>query len=129
MCTSTILSKHHNSFYSAYSFSVANDTRGFISISQLDQRFFSHNIPYEYSPFRVILVKKKFNGESMYVNAGFSYRNKSLDVEVNLTAGTYHVYCIGSWIDKIYDYNLTVSSYQCVELNKIHCHNFPNIIS
>ena len=50
----------------------------------------------------------------MYVNAGFSHHSRNLDVEVNLTAGDYHIYCIGNWVDFNYDYNLTVSSYQIV---------------
>lgn len=47
-----------------------------------------------------------------------------------MTPGDYHVYCIGSWGDKPYDYNLTVHCYQIVELKKVYCqNNFPNIIT
>ena len=62
LCTTTIQSKHHNSFYSAYNFSVNNDTKGYISISQLDERLFSPKKEYYYSPMRVILVKKTSQG-------------------------------------------------------------------
>ena len=129
LCTTTIQSKHHNSFYSAYNFTVNNDTRGFISISQLDERLFSAKKSYQYSPMRVIIVKKTEEGESVYVNAGFSHHSKNLDMEVNLTTGNYHIYCIGQWVDQIYDYYITISCYQNVDLRKVYFHNFPNIIA
>jgi hypothetical protein len=113
-CTSTIQSKHYHSFYSALSFSVKNETRGFISISQWDERLFSPNCGYNYRPFRIVLEKKAAEGESIYVNAGFSHHSRNLDVEVNLTAGNYHLYCIGDWADGCYDYNVTVHAYEIV---------------
>lgn len=61
-----------------------------------------------------MLEKKTAEGESIYVNAGFSHHSRNLDVEVNLTAGNYHLYCIGDWADGCYDYNVTVHAYEIV---------------
>lgn len=51
-------------------------------------------------PFRFILEKKNVDdGEnhSLYVNSAFSFKSRNLDLAVNLSAGTYYLYCIGSW--------------------------------
>jgi hypothetical protein len=38
--SSTIESKHKSGFYSTFTFRVRNDTRGFLSVSQWDERLF-----------------------------------------------------------------------------------------
>lgn len=52
-----------------------------------------------------------------------------MDLAVNLTPGTYYVYCIGEWRDNTYDYDLTVYAGELVNITKIYHQNFPNIIA
>lgn len=42
------------------------------------------------------------------MNAGFSHKSRNLDLAVNLTPGTYYVYCIGEWGTQSYDFDLTL---------------------
>lgn len=101
LCSTTIQSKHCQSFYSCYSFKIKTpNPNATISLSQLDRRLFSKGAGYEYVPFRFILEKKNVDdGEnhSLYVNSAFSFKSRNLDLAVNLSAGTYYLYCIGSW--------------------------------
>jgi hypothetical protein len=54
--STTTQSKHHESFYSCYSFKLSNpNPNGTISISQFDRRLFSSAYKQNYAPFRVIL--------------------------------------------------------------------------
>lgn len=81
-------------------------------------------------PFRVILEKKNVDeGHSAYVSGGFSHKARNLDLAVNLTPGTYYLYCIGQWGARHYDYNVTFYSHEIVDPNKVHHNNFPNLIS
>lgn len=112
--TTTIQSKHHGSFYSCYSFKLSNpNPNGTVTISQFDGRIFSSVAQYSYSPFRVLLEKKGVEDQetnSLLVSANFSYKSRNLDLAVNLSPGTYYVYCIGQWQDNHYDYDLSVSA-------------------
>ena len=76
--SSTIESKHKAGFYSTFSFKVRNDTRGFLTVSQWDERLFPEHA-YEYSPVRLIVQKKNSDDSATFVNAGFS-SNRNLDV-------------------------------------------------
>jgi hypothetical protein len=67
--TSTIQSKHRNGFYSSYNFKIRNNTQGFLTVSQWDERLFPLNSQYEYSPFHVVLHRTE-DGHSVFVNAG-----------------------------------------------------------
>ncbi len=131
--STTIQSKHCESFYSCYSFKLNNDNpNATISISQFDRRLFSETVNYQYVPFRVILEKKNVDdGEnhSVYVNAGFSHKSRNLDLAVNLTPGLYYLYVVGSWDGTHYDYDLTIFANELVQLTKIYHSNFPNIIA
>ena len=131
LCSSTVQSKHYGSFYSCYSFRIRDSNPdAFISVSQLDRRFFSPNRNYEYAPFRVILEKKNVDGDSSaYVTGGFSHASRNLDLAVNLSHGSYYLYCIGQWADQPYDFNVTVHATELVDPTKIYYNNFPNIIS
>ena len=132
MCTTTVQSKHFGSFYSCYNFKLSKaNPYGLISISQLDRRFFSPKQQSGHIPFRVIIEKKNFDGEghSAYVNGGFSLSSRNLDLPVNLSPGTYYLYCIGQWEDQSYDYNVTIHAEEIVQPQKIYYNNFPNIIS
>ena len=83
--STTIQSKHFGSFYSGFSFKLRNaNSNAYISISQLDRRLFSPHQNYNYSPFRIILEKKDADGHSLYVNGGFSYNSRNLDLACNL---------------------------------------------
>lgn len=117
MCTTTVQSKHFGSFYSCYNFKLSKaNPYGLISISQLDRRFFSPKQQSGHIPFRVIIEKKNFDGEghSAYVNGGFSLSSRNLDLPVNLSPGTYYLYCIGQWEDQSYDYNVTIHAEEIV---------------
>lgn len=131
--TTTIQSKHEESFYSCYSFKLNEENpNGTISISQFDRRLFPNKAPYDYAPFRIILEKKDVEDEetnSLLINAAFSYKSRNLDLPVNLTPGTYYLYCIGEWAQANYDYYLTVFANELVQFNKIYHSNFPNIIA
>jgi len=85
--SSTIQSRHKAGFYSTFAFKVRNDTHGYLSVSQWDERLFPQN-SYEYSAIRLIVQKKNSDGTVNYVNAGFS-SSRNLDVNVNLLAGEY----------------------------------------
>lgn len=76
--SSTIQSKHKTGFYSTYNFRVNQETHGFFAVTQWDERLFPEN-SYEYSPMRVILQKKGSEG-AIYVNSGFSYNSRNLDL-------------------------------------------------
>ena len=112
LSSTTIQSKHHESFYSCYSFKINNqNTNATISISQFDRRLFSEAVDYDYAPFRIVIEKKDVaddENHSLFVNAGFSHNSRNLDLAVNLTPGKYYLYCVGSWGEKHYDYNVTV---------------------
>lgn len=59
LCSTTIQSKHCQSFYSCYSFKIKNpNPHATISLSQLDRRLFSKSSSYSYVPFRLVLEKK-----------------------------------------------------------------------
>lgn len=66
--SSVIQSKHRNGFYGSYSFTVAKQVNGILSVSQLDQRLFPTGSGYSYSPVRIIL-EKNVDGKSVYVNS------------------------------------------------------------
>lgn len=68
--TSTIQSKHRYGFYSSYNFKIRNNTQGFLTVSQWDERLFPVNSGYEYSPFHIVLHKTDEGGNSSFVNAG-----------------------------------------------------------
>jgi len=133
LCSTTIQSKHCQSFYSCYSFKIKTpNPNATISLSQLDRRLFSKTASYEYVPFRLVLEKKNVDdgdNHSLYVNSGFSFKSRNLDLAVNLSPGTYYLYCIGSWNQIHYDYNITIHSNELVEINKVHHFNFPNLIA
>jgi len=103
--SSTIESKHKSGFYSTFNFKIKNDTHGFLTLSQWDERLFPEN-GYEYSPIRLILQKRNSDDSVTYINAGFS-TSRNLDVEVNLTEGDYEVFVAGHWKSREYDYDLT----------------------
>lgn len=63
------------------------------------------------------------------MSANFSHKSRNLDLAVNLSPGTYYVYCIGHWSDNHYDYDLTVSANEFVNITKVYHNTFPNIIS
>lgn len=103
-----------------------------ISLAQLDRRLFSSKANYEYVPFRLILEKKNVDdgdNHSLYVNSGFSFKARNLDMAVNLTPGTYYLYAIGSWGEIHYDYDITLFANELVQFAKVHHFNFPNIIA
>lgn len=131
--TTTIQSKHHESFYSCYSFKLTEpNPNGTITISQFDRRLFPNKNSYGYSAFRVILERKDVedeDGGSQFVNAGFSHQSRNLDLGVNLVPGTYYLYCIGEWNETNYDYDITIYANELVQPQKIYHSNFPNIIA
>ena len=59
---------------------------------------------------------------------GFKAGDRNLDVDLNLSAGLYAVYCIGWWGEKNYDYNLSISGNQKVEFAKSPTTRVPNLI-
>lgn len=103
--SSTIESRHKTGFYSTFTFKVRNDTRGFLTLSQWDERLFPEHA-YEYSAARLIIQKKNTDDSATFVNAGFSI-SRNLDVEVNLLAGEYEVFVAGHWKSREYDFDLT----------------------
>ncbi len=125
--SSTIESKHKTGFYSTFSFKVKNETHGFLTVSQLDERLFPQN-SYEYSPIRLIVQKKNSDGSASFVNAGFS-SSRNLDVEVNLTEGEYEVFVAGHWKAKEYDYDLTFLGKEKVSFKREYTSKFPNKIA
>lgn len=92
---------------------------------------FSINANFDYACFRLILEMKNASedGESVFINAAFSYHSRNIDLPVNLAPGNYHLYCIGQWLDQPQNYNVTIFAKQIVPINKIYYNNFPNIIS
>lgn len=125
--SSTIESKHKSGFYSTFSFRVKNETHGFLTLSQWDERLFPEN-GYEYSPIRLILQKRNSDDSVTYINAGFS-TSRNLDVEVNLTEGEYEVFVAGHWKSREYDYDLTFFGQEKVQFKRIYNSSFPNKIA
>lgn len=93
--STTIESRHKAGFYSTFGLKVRNDTRGFFTLTQWDERLFPEH-GYEYSPMRLIVQKKSSDDSATFINAGFSI-GRNLDVEVNLIAGEYEVFVAGHW--------------------------------
>lgn len=67
--TTTVQAKHRLGFYSTYSFKVKNQTHGFLTLSQWDERLFPSTAGYQYSPATIILQQDGPNGEAIHVNA------------------------------------------------------------
>ncbi len=125
--SSTIESKHKTGFYSTFSFRVRNDTRGFLTVSQWDERLFPEHA-YEYSPIRLIVQKKNSDDSVAYVNSGFS-TSRNLDVEVNLPAGDYEVFVAGHWKSREYDFDLTFFGQERVDFKRQYTSRWPNKIT
>jgi hypothetical protein len=125
--STTIESKHKTGFYSTFNFKVQNDTRGFFTLSQWDERLFPEN-SYEYSPVRIFIQKKNTDDTATYVNAGFS-TGRNLDVEVNLLAGEYEIFVAGHWKSREYDFDLTFFGQERVNFKRVYNNNFPNRIT
>ena len=125
--STTIESKHKTGFYSTFSFKVQNDTRGFFTLSQWDERLFPEN-SYEYSPARIIIQKKNSDDTATYVNAGF-LTGRNLDVEVNLVAGEYEVFVAGHWKSRDYDFDLTFFGQERILFTRVYNNTFPNKIA
>lgn len=68
--TTTIQSKHRHGFYSSYNFKVTKETRGFLTVSQWDERLFPSNSGYEYSPAHILLHRREEDESATFVNAG-----------------------------------------------------------
>lgn len=125
--STTIESRHKAGFYSTFSFKVRNDTRGFFTLSQWDERLFPEN-SYEYSPVRMIIQKKNSDDTATYVNAGFS-SGRNLDVEVNLMGGEYEVFVAGHWKSREYDFDLSFFGQELVSFKRVYNSSFPNKIA
>ena len=67
--TSTIQAKHRAGFYSTYNFKVRNETQGFLTVSQWDERLYPSSAGYEYSPASIILQKNNEDGSAEFINA------------------------------------------------------------
>lgn len=61
--TSTVQTKHRLGFYSTYNFRVRDNTHGFLTVSQWDDRLFPAHSNYSYSPATIILQKDGANPE------------------------------------------------------------------
>lgn len=68
--TTTIQSKQRFGFYTSYNFKVRNDTHGYFTASQIDERLFPSHQGYAYSPFRVIIQKINSDNTATFINAG-----------------------------------------------------------
>lgn len=68
--TTTTQSRHKYGFYSSYNFKITQETHGYLTISQWDQRLFPATSGYEYSPFHVILHKVESKEKSIFINTG-----------------------------------------------------------
>lgn len=92
---------------------------------------FSIHSDYDYVPFRVLLEMKNADEdqESLFVNAAFSHHSRNLDLPVNLSAGDYHLYCIGQWPGNPYDFTATIFAKDHVSIKKVYHANFPNLIA
>lgn len=125
--SSTIESKHKTGFYSTFEFRVKNDTHGYLTLSQWDERLFPQNA-YEYSAARLIIQKKNGEESATYVNAGFSV-SRNLDVELNLPGGDYEVFIAGHWKSREYDYDLTFFGEEKIQFRRVYNSSFPNKIA
>ena len=67
--TTTIQAKHRLGFYSSHSFKVRNNTHGFLTVSQWDERHFPLTSGYEYSPASIVLQKNNEDGSADFINA------------------------------------------------------------
>lgn len=140
--TSTIQARHRPGYFSSYSFRVRNDFEGYVMASQFDTRHFNQpsNLyaeeakvevqnynHYENSPIGLYIYKK--DGDTAKEVANGSARAKNVDVQVNLTPGEYIVFLTVNWVQKDYDFNISVYGSELVTFKRIHNKNNPSGIA
>jgi len=141
-CTSTIQARHRSGFFSSYSFRVENHFDGYVMVSQFDRRQFNQpdNLyaqeskvevqnpnHYENSPIGLFLYKRE--GDTATEVASGSARAKNLDVQVNLTPGEYLVFLTVNWVERDYDFNISVYGTELVTFKRVYNKNNPAVVA
>jgi hypothetical protein len=75
----------------------------------------------------LFLYKKE--GDTATEVASGSARAKNLDVQVSLTPGEYLVFLTVNWVDRDYDFNLSVYGTELVTFKRVYNKNNPALVA
>jgi hypothetical protein len=125
--TTTVQARHRLGFYSTYTFRVRNNTHGFLTVSQWDERLFPATSGYQYSPATIILQKDDDHTE--FVSANHTAGSRNLDLEVNLAPGNYTAFVAVNWRHEEHSFNLSFYGSERVDFTRIYNEKDPNHIA